>query len=285
MFALTFLFGGAVVLSAQDTTSYQYRTDTQSQYPGQTMNQQQDRERISATELPEEVKRQLEGQEYRGWLISGAFKYTGDQSMMSDSTGLNQQGGINARTEDQELFYIIELKNGAQTQTVWFDENGQEVQGMEEQSETGNNQYSPADGQGQPYQQNDQMNQQNDQMNQDEMNPPDPNSPYQQPNDQYNQNGQQDQSGQYNQGQSRDYNQGRENPYQPGQPQQTEPTTPSTTPDGTSDQNDQSSQYQYDQRDRAGQTDPTLESGTPGQTGTPGSTGQSTETGTDRGTP
>lgn len=246
MFALTCMFGGVVVLSAQDTTSYQYRTEPQTQYPGQSMTQQQDRERISATELPEEVKRQLEGQEFRGWLISGAFRYTGDPSAISSDTtsmGLPQEG-INARSGEDQEYYVIELKNGAETQTIWFDQNGQEVQGMEDQSGMGAP-YSPADGQGQPYQQNDPMNAPG-------MDQPEPTLP----NDYQSPDRQQD-PGQNNPGQSSDYNQ--ENPYQPGQPQQ---------PD----------QGSY-QRDDAGQNDPTLESGTPERPG------QSDQTGTDRGTP
>src|SRR5687767_2166952 len=90
MFALCFMFGGVVAVTAQDaqdTTSNQYRTETQNQDPSQAQDpsqsqeqsqyaqgQDQDRERIQSTELPEEVKRSLENQEYRGWLISGAYK-------------------------------------------------------------------------------------------------------------------------------------------------------------------------------------------------------------------
>ncbi len=73
MFALCFVFGGMVVVNAQDTTSNQYRKDQQ--YPqdqqmqgqqDQQMQGQQDRQRIQTSELPDAVKRSLEDQEYRG---------------------------------------------------------------------------------------------------------------------------------------------------------------------------------------------------------------------------
>lgn len=174
MFALCFMFGGIVVVSAQDTqdtTSNQYRTETQSQYPQDSLSQdmsqdqsqsqdmmgQQDRERIQVTELPDEVKRSLEGQEYRGWLISGAFKaQSGDQSSMesdttsTDATQPQQQESANATGTEEEEVYIVELKNGAETKTVRFDSKGEVVEGMEgdqngqsnENGQTPGNQYN-----------------------------------------------------------------------------------------------------------------------------------------------
>ena len=174
MFALCLMFGGIVVVSAQDTqdtTSNQYRTETQSQYPQDSLSQspdmnqdqsqsqgmmgQQDRERIQVTELPDEVKRSLEGQEYRGWLISGAFKaQSGDQSSMeSDTTSTDatqQQESANATGMEEEEVFIVELKNGAETKTVRFDSKGEVVEGMEgdqngqstENGQTPGNQYN-----------------------------------------------------------------------------------------------------------------------------------------------
>ena len=146
MFALCFMFGGIVVLNAQDTqdtTSNQYRTETQSQYPQDNQAQQgmdqQDRERIQTTELPDEVKRTLEGQEYCGWLISGAFKaHAGEQSQMNqdntspdnantspDNTNndANRPSTNATGVQDEEIF-IVELKNGAETKTVKFSKDG-----------------------------------------------------------------------------------------------------------------------------------------------------------------
>lgn len=159
MFALCFMFGGIVTVVAQDqqdTTSNQYRTETQSQYPQDALGQDQDRERIQSTELPDEVKRSLEGEEYRGWLVSGAFKAkaSAGQSMESDTTSVdpNQQAdpSNNAAGMEEEEVYIVELKNGAETKTIRFDANGQKIEGMEGQDEMDqNNQFN----------QNEQMNQ------------------------------------------------------------------------------------------------------------------------------
>jgi len=150
MFALCFVFGGIVTVAAQerqDTTSNQYRTETQSQYPQDAQAQDQDRERIQATELPDEVKRSLEGEEYRGWLISGAFKSKGsaDQSSMeSDTTSANTDANNQARTNatgtEEEEVYIVELKNGAETKTLRFDSKGQKVEGMEDDQNSQNSQ-------------------------------------------------------------------------------------------------------------------------------------------------
>lgn len=187
MFALCFMFGGIVVVTAQetqDTTSNQYRTETQSQSSqeddqaqNQSQNQNQDRERIQSTELPDGVKRSLEGPEYRGWLVSGAFKAsssseqstTGESSMESDTTGMNSErtmrdanrqgnttqrnteGNANAAGTEGEEMYIVELKNGAETKTLYFNKDGEKIEGMEDQTTPGNQ-----------YNQNDQMNNRNE---------------------------------------------------------------------------------------------------------------------------
>lgn len=165
MFALCFMFGGIVAVTAQetqDTTSNQYRTETESQYPNDAQAQQHDqaqhnRERIQSTELPDEVKRTLEGTEYRGWLISGAFKAkAGDEksSMQSDTeisaqentnTDANRQESTDATGAEQEEIYIVELKNGAETKTLRFDKEGQKLEGMDENESSQYNQNEPAD--------------------------------------------------------------------------------------------------------------------------------------------
>jgi len=155
MFALCFAVGGVVTVSAQDTqdtTSNQYRTETQSQFPQDGMSQEQDRERIQATELPDGVKRTLEGEEYRGWLISGAFKSseTGDQSMMESdttSTGVTEPG-INATETEGEEAFIVELKNGAETKTLKFNSDGEMIEDLSDQNMQNNE-----------FNQNDQMDQ------------------------------------------------------------------------------------------------------------------------------
>src|SRR5690606_34366359 len=152
MFGLCFMFGGIVMVTAQDTTSNQYRTETETQYSqdARTQGMQQDRERIQSTDLPDEVKRTLEGEEYRGWLISGAFKAkAGDDASMQSDTDVsgqgNQEPGVSATTPEDEEVYIVELKNGAETKTLTFDKDGQEMEGMDN-SQPGefnqNNQYN-----------------------------------------------------------------------------------------------------------------------------------------------
>ncbi|MEX1241368.1 MAG: hypothetical protein WEB30_16720 [Cyclobacteriaceae bacterium] len=148
MFALCFVFGGIVTLMAQeqqDTTSNQYRTETQSQYPQDAQGLNQDRERIQSIELPDEVKRALEGEEYRGWLVSGAFKAksASDESMQPDTTSTDpgqpgneiQPENNNAIGAQDEEVYIVELKNGAETKTIRFDASGQVIEEMEGQTD------------------------------------------------------------------------------------------------------------------------------------------------------
>lgn len=117
---LAFCFAiGGFVMYAQDTTSTDM-TQTQQQYPT-TQNNQDDRERINSRDLPDPIKRSLETQDYRGWLINSAYKTTGlsmngqPAEMPSDSTSAGAYG--------QEI-YVVEMKNGAQTKTVRFDKDG-----------------------------------------------------------------------------------------------------------------------------------------------------------------
>lgn len=64
---------------------------------------QEKRVKIKAEDLPEAVKKTLEGDEYKGWMINAAFHHT---------------------DKDQ---YEVELKNGAETKTVKFDKDGKKV--------------------------------------------------------------------------------------------------------------------------------------------------------------
>ncbi|MBT1702512.1 hypothetical protein [Chryseosolibacter indicus] len=144
VFALSMFVGGVMVVNAQDTTSTTSPADptsqspTSSQAPTSTMGMQEDgRVKIKSQDLPEEVKSSLESQEYRGWLVSGAYKMDGAST---NATG-NTDGSTNATNSDttsvsgsasttgayaQEI-YIVELKNGAQTKTVRFDKDGKKL--------------------------------------------------------------------------------------------------------------------------------------------------------------
>ena len=136
MFAFCFFLGGIAVY-AQDTTS----TDKQNQTQYPTTQEDQDRERLNSRDLPDAIKRSLEGQEYRGWLINAAYKTKGvanDQSSQneSDSTAVQNEDQNQADTtsvsQDQngayaQEIYVVELKNGAQTKTVRFDKDGKKM--------------------------------------------------------------------------------------------------------------------------------------------------------------
>lgn len=64
---------------------------------------QDDRVKIKSEELPETVKKSLEAEEYRGWLINAAY---------------------HIKSKDQ---FEVELKNGAEAKTVIFDKEGKKV--------------------------------------------------------------------------------------------------------------------------------------------------------------
>jgi hypothetical protein len=154
--AFSLVVGGLAVY-AQDSTST--TTPRQQQYPttnsSSTMGQDdQDREKINSRDLPDAVKRSLEGTEYRGWLVNAAYKSKGvDGTMSGDSTSSSStsssssstsgQSGQNNQSSDstsvsgntsgntsgaygQEV-YVVELKNGAQTKTVRFDKDGNKL--------------------------------------------------------------------------------------------------------------------------------------------------------------
>jgi hypothetical protein len=64
---------------------------------------QDEKTKIKAEELPQTVKKSLEGEDYRGWLINAAYH--------------NKTKGT----------YEVELKNGAETKTVKFDKEGKKI--------------------------------------------------------------------------------------------------------------------------------------------------------------
>jgi hypothetical protein len=126
--AFCLLVGGIFAANAQDTTSVDKQ---QQQYPtqGAQSTQQDDREKINSRDLPDAVKRSLEGTEYRGWLINSAYKMKGTTSgdLNQDST-LNQSDSTAVTKPETEALtgevFVVELKNGAQTKTVRFDKDG-----------------------------------------------------------------------------------------------------------------------------------------------------------------
>lgn len=119
LFALGLVGMGCICAHAQDTTSVD-----QQQYPVPLYDQ--DRERINSRDLPDPVKRALENEEYRGWLINAAYKTTGTNFMRSEGNQADTIETADYRRTGQEV-YVVELKNGAQTRIARFTEEGEPI--------------------------------------------------------------------------------------------------------------------------------------------------------------
>ena len=137
VFAICMLFAAAIAVNAQDTTSTQSPTDPASTTPALTQDDQDGRVKIKSQDLPDAVKKSLEGQEYRGWLVNAAYKVDSSMDTNTDdnaddpsstSTTDPNTGSVNA-TKDSNAseIFIVELKNGAQTKTVRFDKDGKKL--------------------------------------------------------------------------------------------------------------------------------------------------------------
>jgi hypothetical protein len=103
MLAVCLMFGGATLVSAQQTD----RSATQSQTQT-TQDQDQNGQQISASELPEEVTAKLESQDYSGWTVGNAYKKS------------------DASTSNMEV-YVVELRKGTETKKVKFDKDGNKL--------------------------------------------------------------------------------------------------------------------------------------------------------------
>jgi hypothetical protein len=104
------LLGGVAFVNAQDTTS------VQPQPQEQAAPQDQQREQIQVSDLPDPVKRAIESQDYQGWTVSAAYKSTMSEA---DTQGDASKAG-------QEV-YVLDLRNGAETKTVKFDKDGNKL--------------------------------------------------------------------------------------------------------------------------------------------------------------
>jgi hypothetical protein len=107
MLAAFLLFGGIAFVNAQEKDSTQVQPPTE-----QTPTQDQDRQQIQVSELPQAIKTSLESTDFTGWNISQAYRST--QKDASDET------------KSMEI-YIVELKNGADTKSVKFDKDGNKI--------------------------------------------------------------------------------------------------------------------------------------------------------------
>jgi hypothetical protein len=103
MLAVCLMFGGATLVSAQQTDRSATQSQTQSM-----QDQDQKGQQISASELPEEVTAKLESQDYSGWTVGNAYK-------KSDASMNNME------------VYVVELKKGTETKKVKFDKDGNKL--------------------------------------------------------------------------------------------------------------------------------------------------------------
>jgi len=123
IFASLALLGSVALVNAQEATPTQesnQATETvtpapapqdqvapvapQDQVAPAAAEAQDDKTKIKSEELPEAIKKTLEAQEYRGWLIDAAYHVKSTDS------------------------YEVELKNGAEAKTVKFDKDGKKVE-------------------------------------------------------------------------------------------------------------------------------------------------------------
>ena len=96
MLAVCLMFGGATLVSAQQTD--------QTQTPSAT--QDQEGQQISVSELPEAVSAELESQDYSGWTVGTVRK---------------------KMDESQNEIYVVEMRQGTETKKVKFDSDGNKL--------------------------------------------------------------------------------------------------------------------------------------------------------------
>ena len=101
MFACLALLGSVALVNAQEATPAPAPQESnEAVAPAPDAQDQEDKTKIKSEELPDAVKKSLEAQEYRGWLIDAAFHVKSTDS------------------------YEVQLKNGAETKTVKFSKDG-----------------------------------------------------------------------------------------------------------------------------------------------------------------
>lgn len=98
LLAVCLMFGSATFVSAQQDPASAPQSQTQ---------QDQDRQQISVSELPEAVTAKLESADYSGWTVGSAYKNTDENNME---------------------IYIVELKQGTETKKVKFDRDGNKLE-------------------------------------------------------------------------------------------------------------------------------------------------------------
>lgn len=111
------MFGGAALVNAQDQG--QTREDQT-----QTMDQHEDGQQISVSELPDAVSSKLESQDYAAWTVGDVYKKT---------------------DESQNEIYTVELRQGADTKKVRFDKDGNKLDKGMKDDKSDRSQYRGAD--------------------------------------------------------------------------------------------------------------------------------------------
>lgn len=96
MLAVCLMFGGAAFVNAQEQ-------DRETQ-----PTQDQDRQEIAISDLPDAVTASLESQDYSGWTVGTAYKKT------------------DASKDNMEV-YVVELKRGTEIKKVKFDKDGNKL--------------------------------------------------------------------------------------------------------------------------------------------------------------
>jgi uncharacterized membrane protein YkoI len=74
LFICLITFGAAAAVNAQDTTSTQRDNASRSQTQDQGRDSYTDKDAISPSELPANIREQLQGQDYSSWTVSKAFR-------------------------------------------------------------------------------------------------------------------------------------------------------------------------------------------------------------------
>ncbi len=110
LFAFTLMLATTAFVFAQDTTSTQrsrdrQKTDRSSDQQSSAEWNMTDKDVIAASELPQNIRQQLEGSDYSGWTVQNAYR----------------------KQKNNQTFYAVELSNGSQTKKVKFDAQGNVV--------------------------------------------------------------------------------------------------------------------------------------------------------------
>jgi len=116
IFGFCLLLGSAVATYAQDTTatgSDKYRTSPAYQDKDKhDKDQYSDKEVIAVNDLPQNIRDQVQGQDYTGWTVNKAYR----------------------KMKDGKTMYAVELTQGSQKKMVKFDAQGNKLKEKEKKN-------------------------------------------------------------------------------------------------------------------------------------------------------